>query len=143
MNPHRKWIAAIGCMFLAVAVATSQEKKDAPHSGVGVKLEVLDLSNGLPEHGVASAFPVGSGAQVVYLGIIKAHSRWLSGNAIEVTLEITKYDKGWQTQTETILLDGFEPKIFVMREDPAHGRRELLRLIPVSKQVLEGLQYYP
>ena len=136
MNPHRKWIAAIGCMFLAVAVAASQEKKDDSHSGVGVKLEVLTLCDGLPEHGVANVSSVGDRVKVVYLRIIESQSRWLLNNTIEVTLKITEIDDA--KRTETILLDGFEPKTLILHEDPARGRRELLRLIPVSKRVMEG-----
>ena len=129
MNLHTKCIAAIGCMFLPVAVATSQEKKDDSHNGVGVNLEVLTLCNGLPSGGVANAFSVGSGIEVVYLRIIEVQSRWRPKNAIEVTLKITEIDDA--KRTETILLEGFEPKTLVLHEDPARGTRELLRLMPV------------
>lgn len=138
MNPHRKWIAAIGWIFLAVAVATSQEKEDDSHNGVGVNLEVLTLCDGLPGAGVASAFPVGGGINVIYHRHIEGHSRWLPNNAIEVTLKITEIDN--TKRTETILLESFEPKTLVLREDPERGRRDLLRLIPVSKRIMEGIQ---
>ena len=138
MNPHRKWIAAIGCMFLAVAVAISQEKVDDSHNGVGVNLELLTLCNGLPRNGMATAFLVGGGIEVVYLRTIEVQSRWRANNAIEVTLKITEIDDA--KRAETILLEGFEPKTLVLHEDPEHGRRELLRLIPVSKRVMEAIR---
>lgn len=138
MNPHRKWIAAIGCMFLAVAVATSQQKEDDSHNGVGVNLEVLTLCDGLPKDGITDAFPVGGGVNVIDRRHIEGKSRWLPNNAIEVTLKITENDD--TKRNETILLEGFEPKTLVLREDPEHGRRDLLRLIPVSKRIMEGIQ---
>ena len=141
MNPHRKWIAALGCILLAVAVATSQEKKEAPRTGVGVKLDVLTLRDGLPRFGTSIAFPVGSGFDVVCLGRTEGQSRWLPHNAIEITLKFTGLDNA--KRTETIVLEGFEPKTLVLHDDPANGRREMLRLIPVSGRVVEGLQYYP
>jgi hypothetical protein len=126
---------------MAGGATIAQDKEDDPHSRVKVKLEVLTLHDGLPGGGGVSLFSVGgrlgkqtsmrkdSSRKVVYARTIEGQSRWLPDNAIEITLEITENDV---KRTETILLEGFEPKTLVLREDPAHGRRELLRLIPVS-----------
>ncbi|HEX8882853.1 MAG TPA: hypothetical protein VF749_22580, partial [Candidatus Acidoferrum sp.] len=108
------------------------------HNGVGVNLELLTLRDGLPKTGIADAFPVGGGIDLLFHTHIEGKSRWRPNNAIEVTLKITENDD--TKRTETILLEGFEPKTLVLREDPASGRRELLRLIPVSKRVMEGIQ---
>ena len=152
MHSHRNWIAVIGCMFLAVAVATSQVRlsirsqaqEGDPHSivrdnMVQVRVEVLALHDGLPEGGTSSSNLVGrrlgrqsiqkdDSGNAVYDMTIDGESQWLPGNVIKVTLEITENDI---KRTETLVLEGFEPKTLVLNEDPADDRRELLRVIPV------------
>ena len=68
-----------------------------------------------------------SGKQV-YLRAIDGRSQWVQTNAIELTLEINENGK---KRIDKIRLDNFEPKTLVLREDPASGWRELLRVIPV------------
>ena len=125
----------------AQAFTASQEKEEEdPHSRVQVKLDLLILHDGLPGGaGGGGSFAVGGNigkattarkdsSGKVIVRTIEGQSRWLPDNAIEITLDITENDV---KRTETILLEGFEPKTLVLSEDPAHGRRELLRLIPV------------
>lgn len=141
MNPRKIWLAVV-LLLMTGGATTAQEKEDDPRSRVQVKLELLTMRDGLPGGaGGGALFSVGSSlgkqmrtvkdssGKLVYVRTIEGKSRWLPGNAIEITLEITENDA---KRTETILLDGFEPKTLVLREDPAHSRRELLRLIPVS-----------
>ena len=141
MSPRKIWPIVV--LFLMTGGATvAQEKEDDAHSRVKVKLEMLTLHDGLPGGiGSGDLFSVGgnlgkqtsmrkdSSGKVVYARTIEGQSRWLPDNAIEITLEITENDV---KRTERIRLEGFEPKTLMLREDPAHGRRELLRLIPVS-----------
>lgn len=147
MSPRKIWPVVV-LLLMTGGATTAQEKEDDPHSRVQVKFEVLTLHDGLPGGGGTSGlFLVGgnlgkqtsmrkdTSGKVVYFRTIDGQSRWLPGNAIEITLEITENDL---KRTETILLEGFEPKTLVLREDPAHGRRELLRLIPVSAPLDRG-----
>ena len=140
MSPRKSWPVVV-LLLMTGGATTAQEKEDDPHGRVKVKLEVLTLYEGLPGGGASgSLISVGgllgketttrkdSSGKVVYVRTIEGQSRWLPGNAIEITLEITENDI---KRTETIL-EGFEPKTLVLREDPAHGRRELLRIIPVA-----------
>lgn len=141
MNPRK--ICPIVVLLLMTAGATAaQDKEEDPHSRVQVKLEMLTLHDGLPGGGaLGGLISVGgrlpkqtsmrkdSSGKVVYRRTIEGQSRWLPDNAIEIALEITENDA---KRTETIRLEGFEPKTLVLREDPARGTRELLRLIPVS-----------
>jgi hypothetical protein len=144
MSPRNIWPVLV-LLLMTGGATTAQEKEDDPHSRVQVKFEVLNLYDGLPGGGWSGGlFSVGghlgkqtsmrkdSSGKVVYRRTIEGQSRWLPDNAIEITLEITENDV---KRTERILLEGFEPKTLVLREDPAHGRRELLRLIPVSGPV--------
>ena len=138
MNPRKIW-PVVALLLMAVGATTAQEKGD-PHSMVQVRVEVLTLHDGLPEGAISSTNLVGrrlgnvgsierdDSGNVVYDKTIDGKSQWLPGNVIKVTLEITENDL---KRTETILLEGFEPQTLVLREDPADGRRELLRVIPV------------
>lgn len=140
MSPRKIWPVVV-LLLMTGGVTTAQENEGDPHSRVQVKLEVLDLHDALPGAESNSIVAVGGrfgkdtttekdkSGKLLYLRTIDGQSRWLPGNAIEITLEITENDV---KRTETVLLEGFEPKTLVLREDPAHGRRELLRLIPVS-----------
>lgn len=141
MSPRKIWPVVV-LLLMTGSATTAQEKEDDPHSRVQVKLERLTLHGGLPG-GPASSSLVSVGSRLpkqtrmvrdssgkaVYLRTIEGQSRWLPDNAIEITLEITENDV---ERSERILLEGFEPKTLVLREDPAHGTRDLLRLIPVS-----------
>ena len=141
MSPRKIWPVVV-LVLMTGGATTAQEKEDDPHSRVQVKLEGLTLYDGLPG-GPASSSLISVGAhlgkqtsmrkdtsgKVVYLRTIEGQSRWVPGNSIEITLEITENDL---KRTERVLLEGFEPKTLVLREDPTHSRRELLRLIPVS-----------
>lgn len=139
MNPRKIWPVVV-LLLMTGGATTAQEKEDDPHGRVKVKLEVLTLYNGLPGGWGGSLFSVGdrlgkqtsmrkdSSGKVVYRRTIEGQSRWLPDNAIEITLETTENDV---KRNERILLEGFEPKTLVLREDPTHSTRELLRLIPV------------
>jgi hypothetical protein len=145
MNPHTNWTAALACFLLAASATTAQEKKSDSHENVLVQLEVLDLTDGLPGASSNSRVPVGgrfgketttekdSRGKLLYMRTIDGQCRWLAGNAIEVSLEISENDV---KRTERIRLENFEPKTIVLREDPALGWREVLRLIPVFAPAL-------
>jgi hypothetical protein len=139
MCPQKNWIAAFAWLFLAVTVTTAQREQDS-HGNVVVKMEVLDLNNGLPGAGTNSVAAVGArfgketttekdkSGKLLYLRTIDGQSRWLPDNAIEVKLDIKE---NGAKRTETIRLENFEPKTVLLRENRAVGWRELLRLIPV------------
>lgn len=139
MSPRKVWPVVVS-LLMAWRGTTAQEKKDDPHSRVLVRVEVLNLYDGLPGTGSGTVNAVGArlgkqgsierdgSGNVVYDRTIEGESQWLPGNAIKINREITENDV---KRTETILLEGFEPKTLVLREDSARGTRELLRLIPV------------
>jgi hypothetical protein len=149
MNQRRNWVAALACLLLAASVTTAQEKKNdsssvsrstASRENVLVQLQVLNLQDGLPGLFSYNVAAVGTNfgptvttekdasGNLLYSRTINAQSRWLPGNAIEVTLEITENNI---KRTETIRLENFAPMTRVLRENPALGSREILRLIPV------------
>lgn len=152
MHSHRNGIAVISCMFV-VAVATSQETSritvshhateqdiEVQKKMVQVRIELLSLHDGLPEGATSSSNFVGrrfgrqedtqkdDSGNVIYDAAISGETQWLPGNVIKVMLDITENDI---KRTETILLEGFEPQILVLHEDPAEGTREVLRVIPI------------
>ena len=143
MSPRKIWPVVL-LLLTTAGATTAQEEKNDPHGRVQVRLEVLNLYDGLPGGGPTSVSLISVGGRLgkqttlrkdgsgktVYARTIEGQSRWLPGNAIEIMLEITENDV---KRTETILLEGFEPKALVLRENPARGTRELLRLIPVSR----------
>jgi hypothetical protein len=125
---------------LAVSVTTAQEKKSDSHENVLVRLEILDLTNGLPGASSGSIVAVGGSfgkdrttvrdrqGKLLYMRTIDGQCRWLPGNAIEVTLDITE---NGVKRSERIRLENFEPKTLLLRENRELGWREVLRLIPV------------
>jgi hypothetical protein len=139
MKQLRNWVAALACLLLAAGVTTAQEKT-VSRKNVLVQLQVLNLQDGLPGLSSFSTAAVGTNfgptvstekdksGKRLYSRTINAQTRWLPDNAIEVTLEIT--ENGIK-RTETIRLEDFVPKTLVLREKPALGSREILRLIPV------------
>jgi hypothetical protein len=139
---NRKWcfIMVLTCFYFGARNTTAQEPKKDNRDTVFVQLEILDLNDGLPGASSMSTSPVGgrfgldtttekdpSGKQV-YLRAIDGRSQWVQTNAIELTLEINENGK---KRIDKIRLDNIEPKTLVLREDPASGWRELLRVIPV------------
>ena len=139
MKRQWNWTIALACLMFGLGVTTAQERNDN-RSHVLVQLEILDMTNGLPGGASKSTCLVGgsfgrettkekdpSGKQI-YLRTIDGQSRWVENNGIEVTLEI---NENGTKRVETIHLNNFEPKTFVLRENRALGQRELLRLIPV------------
>ena len=139
MNLPRTWTAALVSFFLATSFATGQEKDDS-QKNVRVKLEALNLYDGLPSAGTNTLAFVGmrfgkdtttekdKSGKLLYLRTIDGRSRWLPDNAIEITLEISE---NGAKRTETMRLENFEPKTVLLRENRELGWREVLRLIPV------------
>ena len=137
MNLSAERPALFLCVLLAASVAKAQGDS---HNNVLVRLEVLDIENGLPGAGSSSTAPVGArfgkektresdnSGKVSYRRTIDGQSRWLPDNAIEITLDI---NENGRKRTKTIRLIHFEPKILVLRENRGLGKREVLRLIPV------------
>jgi hypothetical protein len=112
---------------------STRKKDDSQKNSVWVQLELLDLQDGLPGLSSWCIAAVGTNLGVTIstekdFRTVNGQNRWLPDNSIEVTLEI---NENGIKHSERIRLENFAPKTLVLRENPALGSREVLRLMPV------------
>ncbi len=138
INARRNWILIPICLFFAGSVARGQGEK-APHKNFQIQIEKFMLHQGLPggewsrtvvpvgrPFGVGRTTEQDKSGKVIYVRTITGQSQWLPDNGIEVTVNI---DENGVKRTETVRLQGFQPKTILLRKF-SRNRREELRLIP-------------
>lgn len=146
INARRNWILIPICLFFAGSVARGQGEKDShkdfqiqAEKKVQIQIEEFMLHQGLPggewnRRLVSVGRPFGMGrtseqdrsGKRIYVRTITGQSQWLPDNGIEVTVNI---DENGVKRTETIRLQGFQPKTILLRR-LSRNRREELRLVP-------------